>query len=383
MLSLLALLLLASDPVVHGGGAVLRSACSTDADTVARLAEGTAVQVRFSISGDAGTCYKVTSTGQTGYVLASELEGLESYRAGLRNASELELPKMLRAETARLKEEAGERPGASEVLALIESNQPRLALRKMESALQRDGRQDPLTLALAGLAAYRSDEPRVALEYWTQSQALAPNASVDALMSKARAELAGDTSRNKLRGYRFVLRYNSDEIAEGTAAEVLSAANDEYTRLDAALGCELKEQIPLVLQNQQAYRATTGAEEWSGGQFDGRIRVVLFRQAFQREARQAVTHELVHACLTARGRFPHWFHEGMAMRWSGERPAAADVASVDGLRTPPALGSSPDQARIFYTWSWVAVDRMYRRMGEQGVRDALRHPNSVTASLGN
>ncbi|MGC4051863.1 MAG: SH3 domain-containing protein [Paludibaculum sp.] len=383
MLPFLAFLLLAGDPVVHAGGAVLRSACSTDAEAVARLSAGTPAQVRFSISGDAGTCYKVTVNSQTGYLLANELEGLESYRAGLRSASELELPKMLKAETARLKDEAAERPGANEVLALIEANQPRLALQKMESALQREGRKDPLTLALAGLAAYRSDEPRRALEFWTESQAIAPNASVEALMSKARAELAGDTSRNRLRGYRFVLRYNSDEIGESTAAEVLSAANDEYARLDAALGCQLKEQISLVLQNQQAYRATTGAEEWSGGQFDGRIRVVLFRQAFQREARQAVAHELVHACLTARGRFPHWFHEGMAMRWSGERPGAADLAMVEGLHTIPVLGAAPDQARVFYTWSWLAVDRMYRRMGEQGVRDALRDPGSVTAPVGN
>ncbi|WP_321472148.1 SH3 domain-containing protein [uncultured Paludibaculum sp.] len=383
MFSLLAFLLLASDPVVHAGGAVLRSACSTDADPVARLPEGAAVQVRFSISGDAGTCYKVTSGGQTGYVLASDLEGLESYRAGLRTASEIELPKMLRAETARLKEQAAERPDAGEVLALIEANQPRLALEKMENTLKREGRKDPLTLALAGLAAYRSDEPRIALDYWSESQALAPNPSVEALMEKARTELTADTSRNKLRGYRFVLRYNSDEISESTAAEVLAAANDEYTRLDAALGCELKEQIPLVLQNLQAYRATTGAEEWSGGQFDGRIRVVLFRQAFQREARQAVTHELVHACLAAHGRFPHWFHEGMAMRWSGENPGAADVAAVEGLRAPPVLGASSEQARVFYTWSWVAVDRLYRRLGDQAVRALLRNPNSVTASLGN
>lgn len=377
---LLAFLMWTDNPVIRSGGAVLRDSCSKEAETVARLQAGTEAQIRFSISGDAGTCYKVEAGGHQGYVLAGELEGLEPYKAGLRAASEVELPKMLRAEATRLQGQAGGRPGAAQVLALIDANQPRQALEEIEETLRREGRNDPVTLALAGLAAYRSDQPRLALDYWTESRALDPNPSIEALIAKARTELSADTSRNRLRDQHFVLRYDSAEIGEGLAAQVLAAANDEYGRLRDALGCRFAEQIPLVLQNLQAYRATTGAEEWSGGQFDGRIRVALTNGTYPR---QAMAHELVHACLAERGRFPHWFHEGMAMRWSGERPGEADVAGVARLEKEPRLGASSEAARVYYSWSWLAVERLYRRLGDQGVRALLRDPGSVTAPSGN
>lgn len=359
---------------------MLRDACSTDAGAVARLPEGAAVRVRFSLSGDAGTCYKVETGGFAGYVLASELQGLESFQAGLRDASEVALPQMIRAETTRLKEQAVQHPGLGAVLALIDANQPRLALEKMEDLLGQSGRRDPVALALAGLAAYRSDQPRRALEFWTESQALAPNPSIDALISKAQAELTADTSRGRLRDAHFLLRYDESEVSEGTAARVLQAANEEYARLRDGLGCALPEQMPLVLQNLNAFRATTGAEAWSGGQFDGRIRVALTGGEFPR---QSLAHELVHACLASRGRFPQWFHEGMAMRWSGERPGPADIGDAERLAAAPVLGPSAEQARLFYSWAWLSVERLYRRFGDAGVRALLRDPASITPPSGN
>ena len=88
---------------------------------------------------------------------------------------------------------------------------------------------------------------------------------------------------------------------------------------------------------------TTRAEEWRGGRFDGRI------------------------------------HEGMAMRWSGERPTEQDLNEVRELRQPPALGRAAEQARRFYSYAYLAVDELYRQRGESGVRAMLRQPELLPA----
>ncbi len=99
--------LLAAGPAVRDGGAVLRASCSADAETTGRLDAGVALQIRFAFSGDIGTCYKVTSNGQTGYLLATEITGLESYEQARVQASDRDLPQMLRAEVSRLQQQIG------------------------------------------------------------------------------------------------------------------------------------------------------------------------------------------------------------------------------------------------------------------------------------
>ncbi|NWF83248.1 MAG: hypothetical protein HXY18_05405, partial [Bryobacteraceae bacterium] len=287
VLSLLALAA-ATSATVREGGAGLRAGCSADAEVVARLAGGTQVEVRLSISGDIGSCYKVAAGHQSGYLLAAELTGLESFDQARRAGDERALPQMIRAEIGRLKDDLAaqvrQRPGANAAaggadpsvegaLNLIETNQPRRALELIETDLLRTKPKDPFVLSLAGLAAYQSDQTRRALDYWAESLAVKPNPSVEALYRKAQKELAADTSRNRMYGSRFVLRFNGNEIGQGTAQEILAALNEEYARLDAALGCGLSEQTTVVVQTMDVYRAASSAAEWSGGQFDGRIRI--------------------------------------------------------------------------------------------------------------
>jgi len=375
--------LLAAGPAVRDGGAELRASCSADAESAGRLDAGAPLTIRFAFSGDIGTCYKVLSNGKTGYLLAGEITGLESYEQARVQASDRDLPQMLRAEVSRLQEQIGGHASAQSALRLIESGEPRQALQMIESSLLRGNRKDPYVLALAGLAAYKSDQPRRAVEYWTESQGILPHPSIEAFLTKARRELTADTSRNQLQGYRFTLRYDNVAVDEQTARRILESANESYARLDAALGCGLHEQVALIVQTRNAYLATTGAEEWSGGQFDGRIHVQLDPAGFGPASRQALTHEIVHACLARNGRFPAWFHEGMAMRWSGERPTEQDLNEVRELRQPPALGRAAEQARRFYSYAYLAVDQLYRLRGDSGVRAMVRRPELLPSPGGN
>lgn len=398
---------------VREGGAGLRAGCSADSEVVARLAGGTPVQIRLSISGEIGTCYKVVSGDASGYLLAAELSGLDSFLQAARAGNQQGLPQMIRAEIGRLREDLAAQAGSptapgdpaaldpalAAALNLIETNQPRRALDFIESGLLASRPRDPFVLSLAGLAAYQSDQPRQALAYWGGALAIQPNPSIESLYRKAQRELAADTSRSRMHGARFVLRYNDNEIGQSTAQEILDALNQEYNRLDMALGCNLSEQSTVVVQTMEVYRAASSAAEWSGAQFDGRIRIGYEGRALSARTRQVMAHELVHACLARNGQFPAWFHEGMAQHWSGEKVSPSELNTVrQMLRTrrmpglaqmPPSWGKlSAWHANLAYALALAAVDSLYSSHGEQYVRNLLRSPellptlaDSVSKSL--
>jgi hypothetical protein len=340
------------------------------------------VRIQFAFSGDIGTCYKVEAGGRKGYVLASELGGLEEYESARARASDRGVMQMIRAEIGKLKEEAGlapspgsPQPGTLQLsgratptiasaIKMLDANQPRQALDALETEILRGNRRDPFLLSLAGLAAFQSDEPRKAVEFWSDSL--------------------------KVFGDRFLLRYNDNELSRDQAGRLMDVLNDEYRRIDAGLGCNIQEKITAVVMLREAYQAATGAAEWSGGQFDGRIRVVMPRGGINAQVTQTLAHELVHACLASQGRFPGWFHEGMAQRWSGESAGAAARAEVRErlrARKMPSLNNlsatfsqlSTQHAALAYAYAWEAVDALYRIHGDQYVRNLIRSPESLPA----
>jgi hypothetical protein len=375
-------LLIASGPQVAPGGADLRQYCALDSPVVARLEEGAPLVIRSSISGEAGTCYRVAAGERTGYLFASQVAGTDSYESGRREADTASLPAEIRSAVAQ----QGVDSTVGRALALLEARQPRQALQLVEYAMTKEGANDAGTLALAGMAAYQSDQPRKALEYWRRSHTLRPDPRIAALAARAAREAANDTSGHVLHGGRFVLRYDQASVRPAAAAVMISALEEEYARLDAALGCSLGEQVTVIVHTPEGYRAATGAAEWSGGQYDGRIRVAAPAGAgVGPELRRTFAHEIVHACLARRGMFPAWFHEGMAQRWSGERlsgPQRRAIRDKVAAGTLPPLGRlgaswagfSPAQAGLAYAYALAAVEVLYETRGEAHVRDLLRTP---------
>lgn len=374
------LLALASPPAIVAGGAPLYSACDPAAEIVARLEGGTRVTLGYSISGDHGRCFHVAADGRQGYVFASAITTLEEYEKARIAASDRELPLMIRAEIHKIREEAPAHPLVSPVLEALESGRPSEALRRIESDLLPKLPDEPNVLALAGLAAFQSDDARKAEDYWTRSLALRPNPQLETLLSRLRAERESDAGHEKASSSRFVLRYDGRALSSSAAASLLSVLDSELDRIDAALGCPSAEPLTVIVQTRSAYRSATGAGEWNGGQFDGRIRVPLMDGAPAGELRSTLAHELVHACLARRGIRERWLHEGLAMRWSGERPAAQLLREAQKLdRLPDWDESRPDQVRLYYAYAWLAVEHLYQTRGDAGVRELLRNPAALPA----
>jgi tetratricopeptide (TPR) repeat protein len=383
---------------------MLRSGCAGDAPLLASLPAGTVLKLRYALSGESVPCYKVAvdmgGRQIDGYLPASAIEGLDSFDKGRKDAAWVSTTEALNAVRDMPSLDALKAPGGVKatlpasvkvILAqaeqLIEANQPAKAMSILEPEIQK--RRDPALLSMAGVAAWRADEAKRALEYWRESLDLAPNPDLDKLYKRVEKERSNDQSGEKLYGVRVVLRYDAGTVPVDTARGMVAAVDSAFARVSAQLGCSAEEKIVTIIQSRDAYKKATDAAEWSGGQYDGRIRVpVMSGQQMDARQEQVLAHETTHACLAMLGEWPSWLHEGMAQRLSGEtlgpqmRGQLAEMAKGGKLPKLEALrsgwsGLDAQHARLAYALALEAVDALYENFGNDGVRNLMRNPERL------
>jgi hypothetical protein len=373
----------------------LRNSCDADAATITTLAAGTEVTLGFALSGQGDGCYKITATVDgkelRGYVAASALDGLDNFEQGLRSAAALDFAQVMdQVMTAVRPAVSGSRKPnsiADKTVSLLDSGQPESALKLIEPAAQ--ATKDPGLLALAGAAAWRADDSAKALGYWRESLNLQPDAALEGLYRRVEKENSNDKSAARLFGIRIALRYESGAVGVDTARAMVAALDQEFGRVSGELGCSASERIVAIAQSPEAYRKTTDAAEWSGGQYDGRIRVPVAQgEVMDANLHRTLAHEITHACLSLTGNWPAWLQEGLAQKLSGDvvSPQMADKLvewGKDGKLTKLAnLGqdwSRLDTAHAVaaYGLSLKAVELFYQTYGIDGVRNLLHNPDRL------
>lgn len=362
---------------VKQDGAELREACESGDPVLARLAAGTAATVRFGING----CYAVDvlqgAKTVKGFLPAEALDGIEAWEIARRSAPAIETPANSRYSGTV------EKPRE-----LILDNRPGEALATAERALARAPR-DAQLLALAGVAAYRNDMGSRAIGFLKDAIAIRPDPAVQRLLDKAVREQGADHTGEPLHSPRFIFRHDPAVMSRETARTILGVMEREFSRISFELGCAAAERIAVIAQTREDYTRSTGAAEWSGGQFDGRIRVaVLEGDADGPVTRGALVHEAVHACLAATGNWPAWLQEGLAQKLSGEtlseprRAAIRAVAAQNGLPRLADLSQgwsrmSSGHAAMAYATSLYAVELFYRHHAAFGIRNLLRNPDQL------
>ncbi len=384
-------------------GTPLRDGCSADADVLTTLNAGAPVKIRFALAGESVPCYKVAveSEGKTleGYMPASAIAGLAEFESGLRNASWLELikPDLIKPDIAQtIRASAQSMPSlgtasvaTSQAAALLESSQPAKALELLENELRK--KSDPTLFAMAGVAAWRSDDAQRALVYWKNSLDMHPDPDLERLYKRVEKETTGDQSTAKLYGVRVLLRYDANLVPVDTARQMVAALDGEFSRISAALGCNAEERLVAIVQSREAYHKTTDAAEWNGGQFDGRIRVpVAGGQGMDAALLRIFAHETTHACLSMMGRWPAWLQEGLAQKFSGDVQNPAAQAKLDRMakdgKLPRLENLRQDWSRLdtehaiaAYALSLAAVEMFYQNWAGYGIRNLVNNPQKLAA----
>ena len=410
-----------ADSVIKEDGAQLVTSCGRRAELVEQLPAGTRLKIRSSMAGQGDTCYRVTAEvdGRTlrGYVSGSAIGDLSDFEQARRGAGRIGQPATpptssreadVAAVEASISTSNQGLPVSEELQGLLEEatgmirqGQPGGALSLLEQEISQVSSREkphPALLALAGVAAWRADRSKQALEYWDQALAQSPDPQLERLAANLRHETEADESNQVLVGGRVTLRYEGTNISSETAHAMLQIVEREVAKVSGQLGCNSRERIVAVAQSREAYMATTNAPEWSGGRFDGRtIRVPVLDQGADLDAqtRETLEHETVHACLRLLGNWPHWFDEGLAQYLSGRRSSQqardgiAALAKADKLPSLNQLaggwgGFDTTTATVAYAIGLRAVEIFQQGGGGYDLRNLMRHPDQlprITAEL--
>lgn len=385
---MLGLYLLFAAVTIRADGTVLRTGCAGDAEQVALLQGGQTAEVKFALAGADGPCYKVAVQvdGRTvaGYVRKPDLADADEFEHSRRQGGAIRAP-VAAANLLALERRATLAAGTSvelrTAIQAINANEPARASAILEP-LARNSR-DRNVLAMAGVAAWRNDDPAAALSYWKRALDLHPDAELERLYAKVGRESVADRSSARLLGLRVLLRYEPNVVDEETARRMLLTLDEELSRISTQLGCAVPERLVAIVQQREAYLRASGAEEWSAGQYDGRIRVALMdERGVGPHTRRAFAHELTHACLANIGRFPTWLHEGIAQRMSGDRltaEARRNLTEAISARRLPKLEAlaahGAGKPRDIYDLALLATDLLLEKHGEMGIRNILANPS--------
>jgi hypothetical protein len=339
---------------VKQDGAELREGCEPGDAVVAKVASGTAATVRFAMNG----CYAVdvAQGGKVvkGFLPGAQLDGVEAWDAARRSAPSVE---------------GGGIGSDKSTEPILSGNSTGLVARALE--------------------AYKADRVVEAAGLLKDALAQRPDANVQRLLDKIQQELNADKTGEPLHSPRFVFRFDPAVMPRETARALLGVLEQEYTRISFELGCRTDNKVAVIVQSRDDYMKATGAAEWSGGQFDGRIRVALMEKEVGGPlTRRTLAHEVVHACLAAMGSYPAWLHEGLAQKLSGEtlsepRRAAIRVgAKADGIPKLANLSAgwsrmSSGNAALAYATSLYAVELYYQHHAAFGIQNLLRNPDQL------
>lgn len=135
-----------------------------------------------------------------------------------------------------------------------------------------------------------------------------------ALADKIRREVAVEKTMEKGYSSRFVISYDGDARSH-LAGDILSALEDAYSVVGRDLSLFPAMRIPVILYTRKDYRTVTAGPDWSGGMYDGKIRLpVGGAEQLSDQLKGVLYHEYTHVVVQelTHGNCPTWLNEGLA-----------------------------------------------------------------------
>ncbi|MRR36373.1 tetratricopeptide repeat protein, partial [bacterium] len=242
-------------------------------------------------------------------------------------------------------------------------------------------------LYFLGRLHYEAGGTDEALEYWEKAASLAPtDAFLGGLLERMRREQAVETRMERGHSSRFVVSYDSEEVKTDIALKVLDALETAYNSVGTDLGHFPEARVPVILYTKRDYREVTRSPDWSGGLYDGKIRLPIGGLVeITQELRATLRHEYTHAVVRelTKGNCPVWLNEGIAELQGrhelntplAELGSAARTGEYLPLRKLEggftSLGSR--EVRLAYEQSYAVVNFMVSAYGWHRMRGILQH----------
>ena len=278
--------------------------------------------------------------------------------------------------------------------------------------LQKIIKQDPSDLrayTLLGELYYQNDRLPQAIEAWEKVLETDPfNEGIKAMLAKAQRErkIHREFTHEVTRHFRIKFEGSENRDLYKTVLDILEEA---YSEVGKALSFYPDHEIIVFLYTEQQFFDVTRAPAWTGGIFDGKIRVPAkgyedylgrLRQILFHEYAHAVIHQMTKQGVSRVGRrvdsgVPTWLHEGIAQymepdgmqdnvdprleKWV-KQGVFLDLSRLQGS----FLGFNTQLAGLAYDESLSAVKFMMDEFGPYGVQrllTALAHRKDMDEAM--
>jgi tetratricopeptide (TPR) repeat protein len=253
----------------------------------------------------------------------------------------------------------------------------------LERALDQGAGDAETYLTLGRIHLDRHDQTKALAMLEKAVEAGADQPGLDDTIARLKRDAEAEADYHSLRSSHFVIKIEGREDTEA-ARTVLNALEDAYRRVGARFAYYPLERLEVVLYPDQTFREVTGSPHWSGGIYDGRIKMPIggLARGSERLAR-TVRHEYAHAAIVtlSKGKTPVWLNEGLAQ----VAEETGDEGRINRLRMAVADGTvmsltdleggftrfDRDQASLAYSQAYFAAKWLLDHKGGYNVRRLL------------
>ncbi len=244
--------------------------------------------------------------------------------------------------------------------------------------------REAIAYQMLGELCYRKDDLEAAVSYWEKAVELNPSDSKSrARLERVRREHDTEKDFNRAVTGHFLAKYEGGKRTYAGRI-VLGILEEAYSDVGRSLTYYPDQEIQIILYSGAQFREVTDAPGWSGGVFDGKIRIPIGGIETETPGlRRLLYHEYTHAVVHAiTSRCPTWLNEGLAQYFEGRKISAAQREALRRIVRPgklPPLSNlegpftrlSGDRARYAYLFSLSAVQYMVDNFGMYRVKNVL------------
>jgi len=258
----------------------------------------------------------------------------------------------------------------------------RYDIARYELERARPARPDSVELLLfLGLTLYETENRKEAMELLEQALKLSPGrGDITGLLARARKETNVESGMDSGHSSRFDLTYDPG-VTTSFALAILDVLESAANQVGAELGHFPEAHVPVAIYKRGDYKTVTDAPDWSGGAYDGKIRVPFgaFKEITP-PMRAILFHEYAHVLVydMTRGNCPQWLNEGIAEffgRRQYARPGqnAAKAAAVDFRKLEKGFSTlNAKDAANAYEQSHALVSYMVTAYGWHRLNQTLQ-----------
>lgn len=238
--------------------------------------------------------------------------------------------------------------------------------------------------AWLGEVSYRKNDLESSVRFWEKAVELSPSTdNLRTRLERIKKEHKTEKDFNQDITSHFLIKYEGREKIEAGRI-ILRILEDAYSEVGKAISYYPDREIQVILYSSQQFQEVTDAPGWSGGIYDGKIRIPV--GGIDKESaglRKLLFHEYTHAVMKSLApRCPTWLNEGLAQYFEGRETSTPQrdlirkaiqsgkipsLAQLEGSFT--SLNSS--QAMVAYTLSLSSVRYMIDTFGLYRVRIIL------------